>query len=142
MWKSLGLGVGRGAQNVATTLVAEGTTIEGDVLFSGVLELEGVVNGVVRSSGDEHAVVRILPSGHVRGDVHAPIVVVNGLVTGNVYSSEHVELASRAVVCGDVEYSLIEMTKGAQVEGRLHFRAHVSESIIRGDSVSESRILD
>jgi cytoskeletal protein CcmA (bactofilin family) len=57
----------------------------------------------------------------VCGNVDAPIVVVNGLVTGNVRSSEHVELASNAIVRGDVEYSLIEMTKGAQVEGRLHF---------------------
>jgi cytoskeletal protein CcmA (bactofilin family) len=122
MWKTLGLERGN-SSNAGTTLVAAGTTIDGDIRFCGALELEGTVNGVVRAEGDEHAVVRILPGGHVRGDVHAPIVVVNGLVTGNVYSTEHVELAANAVVRGDVEYSLIEMTKGAQVDGHLHFRS-------------------
>ena len=128
MIKNFGLGGARSPRHSVTTLIAAGTIIDGDVVFSGTLEIEGVVNGVVRSGGDEHAVVRILPGGHVRGDVHAPIVVVNGLVTGNVCSDEHVELASGAVICGDVEYSLIEMTKGAQVEGRLHFRGSATNA--------------
>jgi cytoskeletal protein CcmA (bactofilin family) len=125
MWKAFGMGR-HSASLPATTLIATGTLVEGDVRFGGTLELEGTIRGAIRAQGDDHAVVRILPGGHVDGDVHAPIVVVNGLVTGNVYSSEHVELASGAIVRGDVEYSLIEMTKGAQVEGRLHFRLPAS----------------
>ena len=120
MFRSLGMSRGN-SSNPATTLIAVGTTIDGDICFGGTLEIEGTVNGNVMAQGDEHAVVRILPGGHVCGNVDAPIVVVNGLVTGNVRSREHVELASNAIVRGDVEYSLIEMTKGAQVEGRLHF---------------------
>jgi cytoskeletal protein CcmA (bactofilin family) len=121
MWKHLGIG-GAGARQNDTTLIAAGATVEGAVYFAGILELEGVVNGSINARGDDHAVVRILPGGQVRGDVSAPVVVVNGTVTGNVYSSEHVELAAGAIVSGDVQYSLIEMTKGAQVNGRLQFR--------------------
>ena len=132
MWKSLKLGA-HGAGENETTLIATGATIEGNVHFSGTLELEGAVNGAIHGSQEGHSVVRILPGGHVHGDVHAPIVVVNGVVSGNVYSSEHVELAARAVIRGDVEYNLIEMTKGAQVEGRLHFRA--DDSVGRKDPV-------
>lgn len=106
-----------------TTLISAGTLIEGDLRFTGTVELEGKVIGEIRAGDDLHAVVRILPGGQVLGDIRAPIVVVNGEVSGNVHSSEHVELASGAVVHGDVEYSLIEMTRGAQINGRLVYRA-------------------
>ena len=127
-----------GAINPATTLIATGTIVEGNISFSGTLELEGTVNGDVRSNGERHEVVRILPGGHVFGNVYAPIIVVNGLVTGNVYSTEHVELAANAVIRGDVEYSLIEMTKGAQVEGRLHFSSReAGGESVRGGTLEQ-----
>ena len=106
-----------------TTLISAGTLIEGDITFTGTLELEGRVIGEIRAGADPHAVVRILPGGQVLGSIRSPIVVVNGEVSGNVQSSEHVELAAAAVVHGDVQYSLIEMTRGAQVNGRLVYRA-------------------
>ena len=115
-------GKASGAQG-ETTLVSAGTLIEGDLTFTGTIELEGKVIGEIRAGSDDHAVVRILPGGQVIGDIHAPVVVVNGEVSGNVHSWEHVELASAAVVHGDVEYSLIEMTRGAQVNGRLVYKA-------------------
>ncbi len=106
-----------------TTLISAGTLIEGDITFTGTLELEGRIIGEIRAGEDPHAVVRILPGGQVLGSIRSPIVVVNGEVSGNVQSSEHVELAAAAVVHGDVQYSLIEMTRGAQVNGRLVYRA-------------------
>jgi cytoskeletal protein CcmA (bactofilin family) len=106
-----------------TTLISAGTLIEGDITFTGTLEVEGRVIGEIRAGADPHAVVRILPRGQVLGSIRSPIVVVNGEVSGNVQSSEHVELAAAAVVHGDVQYSLIEMTRGAQVNGRLVYRA-------------------
>jgi cytoskeletal protein CcmA (bactofilin family) len=96
--------------------------VDGDITFRGTLELEGRVTGEIRAGEDANAVVRILPGGRVLGNIHAPIIVVNGEVSGNVRSWEHVELAAAAVVHGDVEYSLIEMTRGAQVNGRLIYR--------------------
>ncbi|MBV1921961.1 MAG: polymer-forming cytoskeletal protein, partial [Pseudomonadales bacterium] len=38
---------------------------------------------------------------------------------GNVYSPGHVELASKAVVNGNVHYHLIEMVMGSEVNGSL-----------------------
>ena len=122
MWKSFQRGPGAHARG-HTTLIAEGVTIEGSIRFSGTVEIQGEVRGEIRASSDEHAVLRILAGGHVQGDVYAPIIVVNGTVAGNVFSSEHVELAARAEVNGDVEYALIEMSKGAQITGRLMYRA-------------------
>ncbi|MGB1192575.1 MAG: polymer-forming cytoskeletal protein, partial [Pseudomonadales bacterium] len=44
-----------------------------------------------------------------------------GSIEGNVYSSKRVEMASNAVVCGDVHYQMIEMVKGAQINGGLMY---------------------
>lgn len=118
IWKRL-LPSGKGHGD--TTLIAAGAIVEGTITFDGVLEIEGRVDGNVRARSDEHAVVRVLPGGQVRGNVSAPLVVINGTVTGNVQSSDHVELAPHAVINGDVRYNLLEMSRGAQVNGRLLF---------------------
>jgi cytoskeletal protein CcmA (bactofilin family) len=52
-------------------------------------------------------------------------VIINGSVDGNVYSSRHLELASKARVQGNVFYSLVEMAAGAEVNGNL---AHMAET--------------
>ena len=46
-------------------------------------------------------------------------VVLNGVVIGDVHGGEHVELASKARVAGNVYYNLIEMAVGAEVNGKL-----------------------
>jgi cytoskeletal protein CcmA (bactofilin family) len=117
MWKGFGSSGGQGE----TTLIAPGAVIDGTITFAGVLEIEGRVNGNIYAAGDEQAVVRVLQGGHVHGNVSAPLIVVNGTVTGNVHSTDHAELAPRAVINGDVRYNLLEMSKGAQVNGRLLF---------------------
>lgn len=116
-WKGFGSPAGQGE----TTLIAPGAVIDGTITFTGVLEIEGRVNGNIFAAGDEQAVVRVLQGGHVHGNVAAPLVVVNGTVTGNVHSTDHAQLAPRAVINGDVRYNLLEMSKGAQVNGRLLF---------------------
>lgn len=100
-----------------TTLVAAGTHIKGEVRFHGNLEIEGKVTGNIIAEDADKARVRILPTGEVHGEVHAPVMVVNGLVVGDLFVSEQVELASKAVVEGNVHYQLIEVEMGARVNG-------------------------
>ena len=103
-----------------TTLIARGTEVTGELRFSGTLEIEGVVKGnIVAQDGAESAAVRVQPSGEVYGDIVAPAIVINSKVQGNIYSSKRVELAERAEVTGDVHYQIIEMVRGAQVNGGL-----------------------
>ena len=131
IWKSFG----SSGEHGETTLIAPGAVIDGTITFAGVLEIEGRVNGNIFAVGDEQAVVRVLQGGHVHGNVSAPLIVVNGTVTGNVHSTDHAELAPRAVINGDVRYNLLEMSKGAQVNGRLLFNGGLPES---GTAAGES----
>lgn len=101
------------------TLISKGTSIVGDVHFTGDLQIEGKVKGNIIVEGGGDAKLVVADKGTVEGEIRVPMVVINGKVVGNVYSSKHVELAAKAVVEGNVHYQLIEMVKGAQVNGSL-----------------------
>lgn len=103
----------------ATTLISKDSEIVGDVKFTGDLEIQGLVRGNIIAKVDKGATVRIVEGGRVEGDIHSPKVIINGYVHGDVHSGEHIELATKASVEGNVHYNLIEMVKGAQVNGNL-----------------------
>ena len=99
-----------------TTLIAKGTRIEGDLNFLGCLEIEGIVVGNVRSE-DQKSRVRILHGGVLEGEIRVSDVVINGNVRGDIFAGNLIKLASKAVVEGNIHYSLIEVDKGAEVIG-------------------------
>ena len=103
----------------ADSLIGPNTEIHGDVHFTGDLVILGTVFGSVVSQVDSACVVSLSESGRVEGEIRVPNVVINGAVTGDVYSSEHLQLAANARITGDVYYHLIEMEMGAEVNGSL-----------------------
>ncbi|MEH6358235.1 MAG: polymer-forming cytoskeletal protein [Pseudomonadales bacterium] len=125
----------KGSRHSYDTLISSQTQIKGDVHFSGGLHIDGQVFGSVAAEPDSKAVVRISDHGLIEGQVRAPHVIINGRVDGDVFSSEHVELAANAVVNGTVHYKLIEMVMGAQVNGSLVHDAEpaTTKSSLEGD---------
>jgi cytoskeletal protein CcmA (bactofilin family) len=109
------------SENV-TTLISRATEIVGDLKFSGALEVEGNIKGNIIANPDAPAEIRIRESGYVQGEIRVPTVIINGKVEGAVYSSEHIELAAKARVVGNVYYNLIEMVMGSEVNGSLCHR--------------------
>lgn len=61
----------------------------------------------------------VLEKGLVRGESHEPSVLVCGRVIGDIYADKLIELATGAVVEGNVHYNVLEVSKGAQVNGSL-----------------------
>ena len=102
-----------------TTLISKATEITGDLHFSGVLEVEGKIRGNIYADEDSSAEVRIRESGLVQGEIKVPSIIINGLVEGDVHSTQHLELAAKARVVGNVYYHLIEMVMGSEVNGSL-----------------------
>lgn len=101
------------------TLISRATKVVGDVYFTGELQLEGKVTGNIIAENEKEAKVVVADTGLVEGEIRAPIVVVNGKVLGNIYSTKHLELAAKGNVIGSVHYHSIEMVKGAQVNGNM-----------------------
>ena len=105
------------------SLVGHNTQVHGDISFSGRLHVDGTIKGNV-SADDESSLLTLSDRGTVEGEVRVPFVQLNGIVNGNVFADERVELASSARIEGDVYYNLIEMAMGAEVNGQL---VHTSE---------------
>ena len=101
------------------SLIGRQSVVEGSLSFSGGLHVDGVVKGNVSCEPGSLSVLTLSEYGTIEGEVRVPTVVLNGTVKGNVYASEHVELAPNARVVGDVHYHLIEMAVGAEVNGNL-----------------------
>ena len=101
------------------TLIAAGTRVEGNLIVSGGIHLEGVVKGNVTCEQGGTALLTIARKGVVEGIVEVPRVVVHGEVRGDIRARDKVELSSTARVSGNVSYGLIEMAAGAVIQGRL-----------------------
>jgi cytoskeletal protein CcmA (bactofilin family) len=106
----------------ATTLIAAGTEIRGDIHFKGCLHVDGKIEGAIRGEGAQ-AMLTLSAHACVIGEVQAPHIVINGSITGDVIASERLELASNARVEGNVYYKLLEMSAGAQINGKMVYRA-------------------
>ena len=110
------------------TLVGSDTRVHGDIEFSGGCLIDGHVEGNVKSS-DENATLNISERGCVEGTVLVPNVFLYGTVKGDVNATNRIELGATARVFGNVQYALIEMCSGAQVNGKL-----IHESVARQQS--------
>lgn len=109
------------------TLIGQNTEIRGDVVFSGGLHVDGTLKGNVIADQDSGSVLSVSERGLIEGDVRVPNVVLNGCVVGDVYAANHIELAPQARVKGNVYYKIIEMARGAEVNGNL---VHRGEGVV------------
>jgi len=107
-----------------TTLVGRDTRVHGDLEFTGGCLIDGHVVGNVLAVGEGDALLSISARGCVEGAIEVPNVLLNGTVHGDVRALQRVELGKTAKVHGNVEYGLIEMAIGAEVNGKL---VHTSE---------------
>lgn len=104
-----------------TTLISPGTLLTGDVKFSGDMHVEGEIKGNISGEG---GLLTIAGNGEVEGDIKAARIIIDGTVRGNVFALEHLELAPGAVILGNIYYKVIEMAKGAQLNGSME---HLSD---------------
>jgi cytoskeletal protein CcmA (bactofilin family) len=107
------------------SLIGEGTTVEGNVIFSGGLRVDGRVKGNVLTSDDQPSTLVLSERARIEGEIRVSHAVVNGTVVGPVFAAEYVELQAKSNVTGDVHYRTLEIQLGAVVQGRL---VHQQES--------------
>src|SRR6185503_19930338 len=113
------------------SLIGSGTTIEGDVSFSGGLRIDGHVKGNVKASANKPGTLVVSEMAKVEGEIDVAHVVINGTVAGPVRATEYVELLPQARVTGDVSYKSIEVHVGAIVMGQLVYESgQKSEKVI------------
>jgi cytoskeletal protein CcmA (bactofilin family) len=97
-----------------TTLINEGTEIEGKVTFTGTVLLNGRMRGEIVSNDS----LVVGEKGVVNASIHAGIVEISGEVVGNVSATDRIELHANCRVFGDIEAPVVIIDEGALLEGQ------------------------
>ena len=100
-------------------LIAGGTIVRGDIIFSGGLRIDGSVEGKISTNNGDAGTLVISEQAQVDCEIKVSHVVVNGTVRGPIIADDYLELQAKARVVGDVTYRKLEMQLGAVVQGRL-----------------------
>jgi cytoskeletal protein CcmA (bactofilin family) len=101
------------------SLIAQGSRIEGNFIFTDGLRVDGEVKGDIRANEDKASILVISETAVVNGAVHADHVIINGTIHGPVFATELLELQPKARIEGDVHYKALEMHQGATIAGQL-----------------------
>ena len=121
------------------TLIGPQVVFRGDIEFSGGLYIEGRVIGKLVAQEGQKATLTLAEGGTIEGEVHAPVVIINGTLTGDVFAAERVELAAKARVQGNVHYKVVEMCAGSTLTGRLIHADSVPAESTFGEQLASAR---
>jgi cytoskeletal protein CcmA (bactofilin family) len=111
-------------------LIGAGTTVQGDVSFSGGLRVDGVVKGNVTTANGETGTLVVSEQARIDGEIKVSHVVVNGTVNGPIAANDFLELQAKARIVGDIHYKTLEMHLGAVVQGRLNHAEPGTASVV------------
>lgn len=106
----------RAAADRIDSLIAAGTRIEGEVVFTGGLRIDGDVRGNVVAAAGRGSILVIGATGRVQGEIRAERMVVSGAVAGSICVSGVLELLPGARVSGELRYGALEVQPGAVLE--------------------------
>jgi cytoskeletal protein CcmA (bactofilin family) len=95
------------------SVIGAGLKITGDVESSGVIKVEGTVEGNIRGARQ----LLLGKGGTIRGDLHANEIVLAGTVVGTVSASDRVEIQGSSAVHGDIYTKSIVVLEGAVING-------------------------
>lgn len=100
------------------TIIGEGTEIRGDIQSSGVIRVDGYLEGTVNHQGE----LVVGPKGRVHANVRARAMAVAGEVHGDVQVEGKLEILSSGKLCGDIRCGHLIVQEGAVFEGRSHMK--------------------
>ena len=100
---------------MASTVIGAGITIEGEI----TTDEDVVVQGTVRGKLNAKDGVVVEQGAVVEADITGGPLTVSGAVTGNVVSSDRVDLQPGARVVGNVKATRITIADGAQFKGNV-----------------------
>jgi cytoskeletal protein CcmA (bactofilin family) len=101
------------------TLVGRNTRIEGDVQFSGGLHVDGAIHGNVSCDSEGPSHLGLSEHGRLEGEIRVTDIELDGAVVGDVYAAGRLELGANARIDGSVFYNVLQMSGGADVNGKL-----------------------
>ena len=99
----------------ALSIVATDLTVVGELKTTGVIKIDGTVEGNVRAAKQ----VLVSTGGVVKGDVYTKEAIVGGRVEGSIQAEDRVEIQASSVVQGDIATTKILVHEGGEVNGSI-----------------------
>ena len=112
------------------SLIGGGTTLTGNIVFTGGLRVDGAVVGNVHAQNGEASTLVVSEQAKITGEIRVSHLVINGEIEGPVHATDYLELQPKARVKGDIHYKRLEMHVGATVEGRLVVENQTAGSVV------------
>lgn len=98
----------------AVTMIAKGTTVNGDIESESDMRIDGNIIGHVYCK----ARVVLGESGIVQGDLHATNADVFGTVNGNVAAKDMLCLKSKSTINGNIQTARLQIEPNAVFNGQ------------------------
>ena len=99
------------------SLIAHGSHIAGNFMFTDGLRIDGALVGDIRADEDRPSILVVSETATITGAIYADHIIVNGHVNGPVHAHVMLELQPKARIEGDVHYRALEMHQGATITG-------------------------
>jgi cytoskeletal protein CcmA (bactofilin family) len=96
-------------------VVSAGLTFKGEVSGDGDLFIAGSFEGEINVTGT----VRVGDEAEVEANISAAMIVIAGMVRGNVSASTHVEMLASGTLTGTVKSGSLVAAEGASLRGEV-----------------------
>lgn len=103
----------------SASLLEKDLEIVGNISFQNNLYVHGKVNGNIVAPTDSRAALYIQADSEVTGEIRAPLIIVSGKISGDIFASRRISLKSTAQINGNIHYLEIQMDEGAEINGVL-----------------------
>jgi len=107
------------SHDAQASIIDAAMKIVGDIETSGVLKVDGTVQGSIRGARQ----VILGRTGVIQGDVQAEEAILGGRVSGTVTASERVEIQANSVIEGDIHTRTIVVFEGGLLNGNVRMDA-------------------
>lgn len=95
------------------TIIGENTELEGKIISSDSIRVEGKINGSIEVSGD----LIIGKNAFIKNKIKAAKIIIAGKVEGEINAQEKVELLKNAKVTGNISSNSLKIEEGAIFNG-------------------------
>ncbi len=101
-----------------TAIIEDGCKFEGNLSFNGVARISGIVNGSIFSNDT----VIISEGAVINADISANIILISGIVTGNIKASSRVEILKPSRFEGTIMTPSLIVEEGVIFHGTTKMR--------------------
>ena len=101
------------ADHIVNSLIGEGSEFKGEFTINGLLRIDGKFKGTIETDGK----VLVGQTGEAITDIKAKVVIVGGIIRGNIFATERVIMLSSGRINGNIITPSLIMEEGVIFEG-------------------------